>query len=191
MNHTSYVRATAKNRRKIQTAFAELLSERGSINNITVTDLADRAELTRGTFYNYYDNISEVAIELQREIESRLFSEYSSLSNIQSIEQYVDEVFAFLHQQEPIYRELITSIDTKGFLTQLENEMSHRVLEAMRSDGVDGKNVELELLFLTNGAIAMVRKYYQGEVNLALDEIRDFLKAKIHWLFANYGKTLP
>ena len=55
MNRSSYTRATEKNRRRIQEAFAELLAERGSITNITVTDLAERAEITRGTFYNYYN----------------------------------------------------------------------------------------------------------------------------------------
>ena len=186
MNHISYARVIAKNRRKIQTAFAELLSERGSIKNITVTDLAERAEITRGTFYNYYDNLAEVGAELQREIEDQLFLEYGALSDIQSTEEYIDEVFLFLRQQEPIYRELLASADAGGFLKRLENEMGRRVLEALQGDGISSKEVELELLFLVNGTIAVLRKYYQGEIHLSLDEIRDFLKVKIRWLFSRY-----
>ena len=188
MSRSSYARVIKKNRREIQSAFAELLAERGSINNITVTDIAERAELTRGNFYNYYNNLSEVGIELQHEIEAQLFSKYDTLPNIQSIEQYIDEIFVFLHQQEPIYRELLASAGTRGFLNQLENEIGQRVLKAIREDGVVGKNIELELLFLTNGTIAMLRKYYQGEINLTLDEIRDYLKTKIRWLFDHYEK---
>ena len=69
MVKTSYLRATEKTRRKIRKAFADLLATRGSVKNITVTDLAERAEITRGTFYNYYNNLYEVGAELQAEID--------------------------------------------------------------------------------------------------------------------------
>ncbi len=184
----SYTRATTKKRRKIQAAFAELLSERGSINNITVTDLAERAEITRGTFYNYYNNIHEVGAELQGEIESKLFSKYASLSSFELVEKYIDEVFVFFIQQESIYRELIASEASITFLSQLENEMSERVLEAMRANGVNSKDAKIELLFLINGTIAIIRKYYRSEISLSLDEIREYLKDKLRELFEKYGR---
>ena len=186
MNKSSYVRATTKNRRNIQSAFAELLAERGSISNITVTDLAERAEITRGTFYNSDNNIYEVGAEIQHEIEKQLFSEYDAMDTAESIERYVDEAFAFLGKQEGIYRELLASDASNSFLAQFENEMNRRVLAAMRRSGVENKQIELELLFAIDGAIAIVRKYYRQEVALSLDEIRDYLKGKLRWLFEHY-----
>jgi hypothetical protein len=64
--------------------------------------------------------------------------------------------------------------------------MSERVLSVLHKSGVDDKAAETELLFTTNGAIAIVRKYYRGEINLSLEEIRDYLKAKIGWMFRKY-----
>lgn len=188
MNKLSYVKATSRQRHKIQSAFAELLAEHGDVGNITVTELADRAEITRGTFYNYYNNLYEVGAELQGEIEKRLFSEYDNLATPESIERYIDEVFVFLGQQEGIYRELLSSDEPKLFLNQLENEMIRRVMIAMHSNGIEGKDIELELLILTNGTIATVRKYYRGEISQTLDEIRDYLKYKLYWIFENYKK---
>lgn len=186
MNHVSYRYIKERNRHKIQEAFAELLAERGSLSNITVTELAERAELTRGTFYNYYDNIHEVGVELQAELEKRLFSEYDNLSTLEGVEQYIDEVFNFFEKQECIYRELLASDASLDFLTQLENSMSQRVLAVLHKNGVTDKNAELDLLFTTNGAIAIVRKHYRGEIKLSLDDIRDYLKAKIGWMFRKY-----
>ena len=186
MNKSSYTRVTTKNRRKIQTAFAELLSERGSLNNITVTDLAERAEITRGTFYNYYNNLYEVGAELQGELEKQLFSEYDNLDTLEAIEHYIDEVFMFFKSQEGIYSELLASDASEEFLHQLENSMSRRVLAVLHKNGVNDKSAETELLFTTNGAIAIVRKYYRDEIELSLDEIRDYLKAKIGWMFRKY-----
>lgn len=183
MNKSSYTRATAKNRRKIQEAFAELLAERGSLSNITVTELADRAEITRGTFYNYYDNLYQVGAELQGEIERQLFAKYDDLDSLEAIENYIDEVYLYFEKQGGIFRELLSSDASTDFLLQLENSMSQRVLAVLHKNGIYDKKAETELLFTTTGAIAIVRKYYRGEVDLTLTEIRDYLKAKIRWLF--------
>lgn len=186
MPKTSYTRVINRNRRRIQEAFAELLSEYGSMKNITVSELAERADITRGTFYNYYNNLYEVGVELQGEIEERLFSDNGQLENFDSIEEYIDAAFDFLKQQEPIYRELLASKEGRGFLNKLENEISSRVLAVMRSNKIEDENAELELLFLTNGTMALLRKYYLGEVNLSLEQIRDFLKKKLRWLFDSF-----
>ena len=179
----SYTRVTAKNRRKIQKAFAELLAERGTLKNMTVTDLAEKAEITRGTFYNYYDNLYQVGAELQSEVEKRLFSEYDNLSTASGVKRYIDELFIFLKDQENIYRELLSSNASVDFLRQLENSINKRVLMVLQKNGIKDKNVETELLFTTNGAIAIIRKYYRGEIGLTLDDIRNYLKAKIGLMF--------
>lgn len=186
MVKSTYSRATTKKRRKIQEAFAELLAERGSISNITVTDLAERAEITRGTFYNYYDNIREVGTELQNELEENLFSKYDNLDSLEAMLQYIDDVFVFFQSQEGIYSELLSSNSTSDILIQLEDGMSSRVLSVLERSGVTDEKAKTELLFTTNGALAIVRKYYRGEIDMPLDEIRDYLKDKITWMYRKY-----
>ena len=187
MPKISYSRVTNRNRRRIQEAFAELLSEYGSMKNITVSELAERADITRGTFYNYYNNLSEVAAELEGEIENQLFAGYSKIASFADFEEYIDDIFAFMEQRGPIYSELLSSCDTHGFLSRLESEISDRVLGMMAENGIKNSEAELELLFLINGAMALVRKYYLHETNLSLEQIRDFLKTKLRWLFDNYS----
>ncbi len=188
MTKGSYSRVTDRNRRRIQEAFAELLSKYGSMRNITVSELAEHADITRGTFYNYYNNLAEVATEIEGEIENQLFSNYGDLTEISSIEEYIDDIFVFLERQEPIYSELLSSCDTHGFLTQLENEISKHVLEVMKINGVTSEQAKLELLFLVNGTMALLRKYYLQETNMTLDQMKDFLKQKLRWLFDTYKK---
>ncbi|MCQ2571255.1 MAG: TetR/AcrR family transcriptional regulator [Candidatus Saccharibacteria bacterium] len=186
MNKSTYSRATAKKRRKIQEAFAELVAERGSMQNVTVTDLAERAEITRGTFYNYYDNIHQIAAELQSEIEKQLFSPYDNLDSLEAIEAYIDDVFEFFKSQEDIYSELLTSASSAEFLNQLEDSICERVFAVLHKYGITDKTVETELLFTTHGALSIVRKYYRDEIDLSLDDIRDYLKAKIAWMFREF-----
>ena len=172
----------------IRKAFADLLAERGSVKNITVTDLSERAEITRGTFYNYYNNIYEVGAELQAEIEKELFAERREFNSTDDIEQYVDQIFAFLKQQESVYRQLLASDAPMAFMGQLESGMTQRVLSIMHEKGIDDKSVEFELLILASGTFAIVRKYYRNEVSVTLDDIRAYLSNKLRVLFEQYVK---
>ena len=188
MVKTSYLRATEKTRRKIRKAFADLLAARGSVKNITVTDLAERAEITRGTFYNYYNNLYEVGAELQAEIEKELFAERYEFNTIGDVEQYVNQIFTFLRQQESVYRQLLSSDAPTTFLNQLESGMTQRVFSIMREKGIEDKNAEFELLILTSGTFAILRKYYRNEVSVTLEDIHDYLSHKLRIMFERYVK---
>ena len=179
MSSAPYTRVIMKTRRKIQGSFAELLAERGSMKDITVKDLAERAEITRGTFYNYYNNIYEVRAELQNELERKLFVDYDSLNTTLDMEQCIDKVFLFFKENESLYRQLLSASASTEFLNQLENKICQYVLKIMDKKKLDDIDVKTELLFTTNGAMAIVRRYFRNETTLSLDEIRDYLKNKL------------
>ena len=60
--------SSRKTKELIKKSFAELLEEKKETKNITVKELVERVDLTRGAFYSHYDNIYEVASEIQDEI---------------------------------------------------------------------------------------------------------------------------
>lgn len=47
--------SSVKTRNLIRGTFAELLYEKKNINKITVTELVQRADINRSTFYSHYD----------------------------------------------------------------------------------------------------------------------------------------
>ena len=53
-----------KTKHAIYKAFVELLNEK-DINQITITDVAKRANINRKTFYNYYSDINDVMEEIE------------------------------------------------------------------------------------------------------------------------------
>lgn len=60
-------RRVIKTKKAIRNAFAELLSEK-DLNDITIKDIADRADINRKTFYNYYSGVYQVVEEIENEI---------------------------------------------------------------------------------------------------------------------------
>lgn len=60
-------RRIVKTKRAIRNSFAELLSEK-DLNSITVSDVADKADINRKTFYNYYSGLYQVIDEIENEL---------------------------------------------------------------------------------------------------------------------------
>ena len=68
-------RRTKRTHKAITQAFTELIIEK-EFSEITVTELAERANINRKTFYSHYECIEDVLDELQVEIAERLVEIY-------------------------------------------------------------------------------------------------------------------
>ena len=91
----------------IKNSFAELLEEKGEINNITVTELVKRANITRGAFYSHYDSIFDVAGEIENDLQEIAFSNIKNISSIDDIYDFIDLMFEYLKNNEELYRKLM------------------------------------------------------------------------------------
>ncbi|MBQ3263936.1 TetR/AcrR family transcriptional regulator C-terminal domain-containing protein, partial [Candidatus Saccharibacteria bacterium] len=109
-------------------------------------------------------------------------------NTIGDVEQYVNQIFTFLRQQESVYRQLLSSDAPTAFLSQLESGMTQRVFSIIREKGIEDKNAEFELLILTSGTFAILRKYYRNEVSVTLKDIHDYLSYKLRIMFERYVK---
>lgn len=56
-----------RTRKLIKHTMIELMQEK-EVQNITVTDICNRAELNRGTFYTYYQDVYSLVSEIENEI---------------------------------------------------------------------------------------------------------------------------
>ena len=72
-------RRVLKTKRAIRTAFAKLMAAK-DINDITIIELAETAEINRKTFYNYYSGVYQVVEDIENDI---LQSYEKLLGNVQ------------------------------------------------------------------------------------------------------------
>lgn len=71
-------RNSVRSRRLICDALLELLEEK-PLEKITVTDIAKRADVNRGTFYRHYDSVNDVISELQDALIEQMDQYFASL----------------------------------------------------------------------------------------------------------------
>ena len=97
-NHSS-----AKTRKLIKAAFAKMLSEKRTMDDITVTELVKRADINRGTFYIHYDDIYAVAEDYENELIDRFFDDTKLLSS-KSPEAFIDSMFDYIRKNDESYK---------------------------------------------------------------------------------------
>ena len=168
-------RNSARTKKMIREAFAELMSERRGIANISVSELAERADIAKSTFYNHYDDIYSVADEMIGEIEQglNLFIDAIEADSNANYKIYLKNIFAFLRLNEDLYRRLLGSPDAQMFIGKIKYIITKRVISGrlfpmMSTNDTSG---ELKIRFLINGCVDTVVEYLRGDVNMPFDDM--------------------
>lgn len=168
---------------RIKQAFAELLAEKKALNKITVAELSERAEVTRGTFYAHYNNIFEVAEELENDFISVLDTSAELMTSVDDFPVYMHQIFVFLANNEELYRQLLSSDAPLVFITRLNTQINKTIHKILSEHSIEKPMLDLDISFFTDGATYMILKYFRNEISLSLDEIEWYLKQRIVEMF--------
>lgn len=170
---------------KIKKAFAELLAEKGSLNKISVAELSKRAEVTRGTFYAHFNNIFEVAEEIENEFISVLEDSTKHMKDEEDFHVYLHQVFVFLAENEELYRKLLQSDAPLIFITKLNTQINDVVHKLVEQSLIKRPTLDLDVMFMTDAATFMIIRYFRGKLDLSLDEIEWYLRQRVEEMFSD------
>ena len=174
--------SSVKTRNLIKKTFAELINEKKQLDKITVTELVNRAKLTRSTFYTHYDNIYDVAHDYQLQTIELLCSDDLKLYSKQDIINYFNNIIQCLKDNEEIYKLLLSADESLLFLEELNKIAIQKVYDALK-DSYDDKYLELNISFLMNGILMEILKYFRNESSYSLDELLFNMKKWFEKLF--------
>lgn len=168
---------------KIRQAFAELMREKGSMGNISVTELTKRASITRSSFYNHYNNVAEVGSTFREELLEEFFQNFKTIQTVADLDEFFDRITLYLKEHDPIYHMLISSQDAYYFMEHLTRKITQNLELAMRYQSQPDSKMQIN--FFVNGAISLIIQHFQGKNNFSLDEINTYLKQVAHKIFVS------
>lgn len=169
--------SSKKTKRLIKKVFAEMLSEKNNLSNISVSELCNRAELSRGTFYSHYDDIYGVAEEYENELIDTFFDK-TRLITSQSIMQFIDSVFEYISQNDENYRLLCKSNDSIFALKKLTTIVSKTLTDVCKND-IRIKNndyIEMEIQIFVEGLFCEYMRYCREYSERTLDDLYAYTK---------------
>ncbi len=152
-----------KTRKAIHSAMTTLLAKK-PIEEITVTELSEAAEINRKTFYNYYSSVYMVAEEMEDEIVER-FEE--TLRKIDFDTLLKDPVTTFntlarlITSDLDFYENILTNRNQISFLQKIITSLKQRIRVLYFSSGSpDSELNDYMLEYIVSGLVSVYQKWF-------------------------------
>lgn len=173
--------SSLKTKKLIKKTFATLINEKKELSKLSVSELVTRADINRGTFYNHYNSIYDVAEDFESEVIKLLFEDNKELNSVQEIYLYIDNIINYLKSNEDLYKMLLASKEPMLFLEKLDNLIYKKLSKSLSSlSNIKNKNdLEINVSFYVSGAVNQILKYFRGQLDISLNELGQYMK---NWL---------
>ncbi len=183
-------RSSAKTKKIIKSTFAEMLSEYKEISRISVSELCERAEISRSTFYSHYDDSYSIAEDYENELIDRFFDN-AKLLEAESAEKFAEIFFQYIRENDENYKLLCRSNDFIFAAKKLTAIATNKLLElCTRDERIKNRDfLELDISVYINGILCEYVKYCRGMTDVTLDELHLYTKLWIRNFVAR--RTAP
>ncbi|NLJ95246.1 MAG: TetR family transcriptional regulator [Clostridiaceae bacterium] len=167
-----------KTKRAIRSALKTLLTKK-DLDEITVKEISEVAEINRKTFYNHYDDMYHLVEEIEDEMVD-VFTEALNQFDFSNL----DDSHEFFHQIHYIFdnkTSLRTHLKTLGFRTSVVQKVTTAMKKSLMdilSNKLDlDKNVlAISIEYWAAGTIAVFERWYRDDINLEVEQIIDTLE---------------
>ena len=167
-------RRVRKTKRAIRNAFAALLAEK-DVNQITVKDIADRADINRKTFYNHYRGVYQVMDEIENNIVDDfdlMLREASGSIDLRNPAMIYEKLTQLLQKDIDFYGNLLCMNGNNSLRDKLFSQLKAHALVSMQSRlPIAQQELELGIHFTFSGLMSVYQHWFQSDRTLSLDEL--------------------
>ena len=172
-------RNVIRTKKMIRKAFTDLLEEKKDIENISVNELVDRADLSKSTFYYHYQDIYAVAAEFEIELIDKLSEILDKIEEERATEydSYIKIVIDFLKEHEDMYRKVVCSSSPRLFVDRLKSVLAKKVFEESKTlpFSKDANVRYVQVRFLTNACVDTMVDYFKGYLTVSLEQVGEII----------------
>lgn len=179
-------RRIRKTKLQLRAGLTKLLSEK-SINEITVKELVDKADINRSTFYLHYKDIYDMLEKIEAELLDQLMlitekhkTEYNGNLN----PSYLVDLFKVLSENLDIVSVFLGPNGDIAFVNKIKHMISDKIIENI--DTMTSKHsqadIEFTFSFYLNGCIGLIEHW----INTGAKESPEHL-AKLCFTLINNG----
>jgi len=177
MSEKKEYRNAVRSRNLIRQAFLQLLTEK-PFEKITATDIINRADINRSTFYAHYPDARGLMDEIVDQILSMFQNMLSSIDFgvfFENPRPILNEVIAFLQDNQELYKLLSKSSMATPVLERLKRVLIRQVLEcpALPVQTLSQTAISIRVRILMGGLIDTYRQWLDGEFECSLEEAAD------------------
>ena len=167
-------RRVIKTKRAIHRAMGQLITEK-DINDITVKDIADLADINRKTFYNYYTGVFQLVDEIENEIVD-CFAELLQAMDFEKALADPSVVFDTLYETIKQHMVFVDALFNSRSNSSLILKVQEKLIEMTRDAAVDHfksnpEKTEIIIRFIFAGEIAAYQAWYHSDRKVPIKEL--------------------
>lgn len=171
-------RRVIKTKHAIFKAFVELLNEK-DVNQITITDIAKKANINRKTFYNYYSDVYEVMKEIENLTVEAFINNMGTVEFI-NMADFLTEIFIKFTEtvnKDLEFFNLLFKTNNRSFLIvkivkALKKYVKKRIEE---SNELDMHRFEVVSNFYLSGVLSVYMNWFMNNYDQSIEEISALL----------------
>ena len=167
-------RRVLKTKRAIRNALAQLLVEK-ELDEITVKDVADTADINRKTFYNYYTGIHQVIDEIESGIVftfDQAIREADARRDIKNPYVGFEKITAILNQDLDFYSHLFRMRGNLSLSYKITTLLKKKILESfLQEHSCDPQEGEIFVEYAVWGMMAVYESWFNSQRSTPLEEI--------------------
>ena len=186
-------RSSRRSRRLIRQAFEALIQER-EFSKITVTDIVERADLNRSTFYAHYPDIFGIVEEMQDEIMHRHMQIFSNIE----YRNILKDPMPYLQCITDTMQESIALAKTLGLPDGI-HQKSSRFQTMMANDIMNHSDIPEEVRnsphfairvhFFLGGIINVYQSWAEGSLNCSPEQVTAHISKMIQQTAREFLET--
>lgn len=178
-------RSAIRSRKLINEALADLLQEK-PLEKITVTDVVNRANINRGTFYAHYANIPDVVDHLIQQtfstLQNAMTNQAESVTDVGRA--LLTEIQKILEGDLFFYRKILNSSAAPLMHYQLVEVMMEYFLQNKEQFFAgDQEQYELAVRFCAGGLSNLYRDWFAGKIPCTLSDLTRSGEALVQGVF--------
>lgn len=167
-------RRVIKTKKAIRDAFAKLLAEK-EIDNITIKEISEVADINRKTFYSYYSNIDQLVEELENEIATTFATAMDGIS----FNQFMIESNIVIEKISEIFTndlEFYSCLLKKGVNTTLYSKFIERIIERTTNSfdvpkDFDINKINIIIRYSISGMISVYQQWMNSDKTVPIGEV--------------------
>lgn len=176
-------RRIRRTKKLIGQALSELMNEK-DIKNITVKDIADRADVNRGTFYLHYKDVYDLLSQIEDDM-IRIFTETIDRHHITAKDKttfpIIDQMLDYVFENMELCKALFLSSSGGVFQEKFQNVIIQKGFEIQKCLSGRGstKHNEYIFCFMATGITGIVKKWFSDSEAMSKKDISIMLDALI------------
>ena len=167
-----------KTKHAIYKAFVELLNEK-DMNQITITDIAKKANINRKTFYNYYSDTYEVIEEIQNLVVGAFIKNIGTVE-FTNMTDFLTEIFVkfteTVNHDLEFYNLLFKTKNRSYFILKIVDILREYVQKRLEeTEQLDLRRFKVAVDLYIQGIISVYMNWFTNSYDYSIEELSSLL----------------